>query len=328
MKAIVFDRPGGSSVLHLADVEDPVAMAGEVTVRVAAAGVNRADVFQRMGFYPPPPGASPILGLEVSGEIDGVGAGVTRWRRGDRVMALLDGGGYAQRARVAQGQVMHVPNTLDAVASAAIPEVFIAAHDSLTKRASLQPGETVLIHGGAGGVGTAAIQVATSLGATVIVTTGSGEKMRRCADLGAAHAISYRTEDFVARTRGFTAGHGVDVILDVMGAEYFERNVNTLASDGRLVIISHQGGTIVELNIAMLAQLRGTVFAPRLRSRPAAQKARIVADFTDSVLPLLADGRMRPVVHRVFPLAEAAAAHDALDSDETIGKIVLDVASA
>jgi len=325
MKAVVYDSPGGSSVLHLADVDDPVAGAGEVTVRVAAAGVNRADVWQRMGFYPPPPGASPILGLEVSGEVDGVGADVTRWSPGDRVMALLDGGGYAQRARVAQGQVVPAPVSLDFVSTASIPEVFITAHDSLMTRAGLEPGETVLIHGGAGGVGTAAVQLAKHHGCTVIVTAGTAEKLRRCAELGADNGINYRTEDFVERVSEITDGRGADVILDVMGAEYFERNLNALTTDGRLVIIALQGGTDADLHLDTLSQLRAAIIAPRLRSRPPAQKARIVSAFVEGVLPLLATGTLHPVVDRVFPLAEAADAHHHLAAGEHIGKLVLDM---
>jgi putative PIG3 family NAD(P)H quinone oxidoreductase len=327
VRAVVADGTGDASVLHIADVPDPVAKAGEVLIRVAAAGVNRADLLQRMGFYPPPPGASPILGLEAAGEVVATGPGATRWQRGDRVMALLGGGGYAELVTVAETQVMRLPASLSLVDAGAVPEVFITAHDALHTRGRLGTGEIVLIHGGSGGVGTAAIQLAKQHGCRVAVTAGSDARLRRCAELGAGALINHHTQDFVAAVTEFSRGVGADVIVDVMGAQYLERNLAALAVDGRLVIIGLQGGTHAEIDLAASLRRRASIVTTHLRGRPQAQKAEIVARFTADVLPLLELRTVRPVIGAVFPFARAAEAHRALEAGTHVGKIVLNVAA-
>ena len=327
MRAVVVDHPGEADVLRVAEVPDPIAAADEVLIRVASAGLNRADLLQRRGFYPPPAGASDILGLEVAGVIEAVGAGVRDWSPGDRVMALLEGGGYAELARVRATQIVRVPEQLTLLDAGGVPEVFITAHDNLFTRARLQPGEAVLIHGGAGGVGTAAIQLAHAHGCRVIVTAGSAAKVHACIELGADGGINYNTEDFVVRTLDETGDDGADVVLDVIGAAYLERNIDALAGDGRIVVIGMQGGTHAELDIGMLNRKRGSIIATHLRNRPPAQKADIVAAFARDVVPALAAGTMHPVIERVFPLHEVAEAHRLLESGAVIGKVVLDVAA-
>lgn len=327
MRAVVVDQPGEAGVLHLEEIADPAPQTGEVLIRVASAGINRADLLQRRGFYPPPPGAPDTLGLEVAGIVESLGDGAGGWTRGERVMALIEGGGYAELARARATQVVRVPSGLDLVDAGGVPEVFITAHDNLLTRARLQAGETALIHGGAGGVGSAAIQIATQRGCRVIVTAGSAEKVERCLELGADIGIDYNTEDFVARTLDETAGHGADVVLDVMGASYLERNLEVLATDGRIVVIGMQGGTQGELNLALVSRKRATVMATHLRGRPKEQKAAIVAAFEREVVPSLAGGAMRPVIDRVFPLAQVVEAHRLLESGGAIGKVVLQVAA-
>lgn len=323
MKAVVFDQPGGPEVLRLADVDDPPLRDSDVLIQVAAAGVNRADLLQRMGFYPAPPGASDILGLEIAGEVAAVGNSVETVGVGDSVMSLVEGGGYAELCAAPAAQTMRVPPDMDVVQAGGVPEAFITAHDNLFTRGRLEAGEWVLIHGGAGGVGTAAVQLARYAGARVIATAGSEAKLNRSRELGAEHAINHTTEDFVAVVRDVTDGHGANVILDVMGAAYLERNVNVLATDGRLVIIGLQGGTQAELDLAVLSRKRATIIATTLRARPAAQKAAIVKAFRQEVLPALQDGSLKPVVDRVYPLHAAAEAHRALQAGDVIGKIVL-----
>ncbi|HYL71570.1 MAG TPA: NAD(P)H-quinone oxidoreductase [Candidatus Dormibacteraeota bacterium] len=324
MKAIVVERAGGPDAMRLADVADPEVGAGDVLIRVAGAGVNRADVLQRMGFYPPPQGASEVLGLEVSGEVVATGADVQQGRNGDRVMALIEGGGYAELALAPATQVMTLPAGVgDVVAAGGIPEVFITGHDALFTRGRLQRGETVLIHGGAGGVGSATVQLAKRAGARVVVTAGSAEKLQRASELGADAGIDYSSEDFATRTLEITDGHGADVIIDVMGAVYLERNVSVLAADGRLVSVGLQGGVSAELDLRLLHAKRGSIIATALRARPPAQKAAIVAAFAGDALAGFADGTLRPVVHRVLPLADATEAHELLENGEVIGKLVL-----
>ena len=325
MRAVVVDHPGEVDALRVAEVPDPTAAADEVLIRVVSAGVNRADLLQRRGFYPPPHGAPDMLGLEVAGVIEAVGEGVREWSPGDRVMALLEGGGYADLARARATQIVRVPEQLTLLDAGAVPEVFITAHDNLFTRARLQSGEAVLIHGGAGGVGTAAIQLAHARGCRVIVTAGSAAKVHACLELGADAGINYNTEDFVARTLDETGDDGADVVLDVMGAAYLERNIDALAGDGRIVVIGLQGGTYVELDLGMLNRKRGSISATHLRNRPAAQKAEIVAAFARDVVPALAAGTMHPVIDRVFPLHEVADAHRLLESGAVIGKVVLNV---
>jgi putative PIG3 family NAD(P)H quinone oxidoreductase len=323
MRAVIVASPGGPEQLHVEDQPDPVIGDGDVLIAVAAAGVNRADLLQRMGHYPPPPGASEILGLEVSGRVAGVGGGVSTISQGDRVMALLAGGGYAELAAVPAAQVVRVPDNLDLIEAGGIPEVFITAHDALFTRARLQDGETVLIHGGGGGVGTAAIQLAKTHGCHVFVTAGSAAKLARCIELGADAGINYATEDFVARTRELTDGRGADVVLDIMGASYLDRNLDVVASDGRIVVIGMQGGTHAEIDLGIMMRRRLSLISTALRARPSAQKAVIVAAFAAAVVPALAAGTLRPVIDRVLPLEDAAEAHRLMESSGAVGKIVL-----
>jgi len=325
MRAVVYDEPGDPEVLRLGEVPDPQPGPGEVLIRVHSTALNRADVLQRRGFYPPPPGASAILGLEAAGEVEALGEGVDGWKPGDRVCALLAGGGYAEKVAVPAVQVMPVPDGMDLVTAGAVPEVFITAHDNLVTRGRLQAGETVLVHGGAGGVGTAAIQVARRLGARVLATAGSPERLAFCRELGAEAGIDHRGEDFVERTRELTGGCGGDVILDVMGAAYLERNLRALARDGRLVIIGMQGGIRAEIDLNTLLSNRLTVQGTILRNRPVEQKGEIVRRFSEEALPGLADGSLRPVIDRVLPLDQVVEAHRAMEAGGHTGKIVLRV---
>ena len=323
MKAIVFSQPGGPEVLAWSEVPDPVPGDGEVLVEVAAAAVNRADLLQRMGFYDPPPGSSEILGLECSGRIAALGPGVSGWGVGDRVCALLTGGGYAEKVAVPTGQLLAVPQSVDLVDAAGLPETVCTVWSNVFMTAGLQPGETLLVHGGASGIGTTAIQLAKSLGATVLVTVGSKEKAERCVQLGADAAIDYKNEDFAERVGELTGGHGADVILDIMGASYLGKNVDALAVSGRLVSIGMQGGTRAELDLGKLMRKRAAVMATTLRARPAAEKAAIVAAVREHVWPLVASGAFRVVVDRRVPLPEAAAAHRAVEASDHVGKVLL-----
>jgi putative PIG3 family NAD(P)H quinone oxidoreductase len=323
MRAITITSPGGPDVLRLAEVPDPVPGPGEVLIDVTASGVNRADLLQRQGFYPPPPGAPPYPGLECSGRISSVGAGVTQWKPGDEVCALLSGGGYAERVTVPAGQVLPVPAGLTTADAAALPEVACTVYSNVVSLAGLSAGETFLVHGGASGIGTMAIQLGRALGARVACTAGTAAKLDRCRDLGCELAISYRDADFVEAVSEFTDGRGADVILDVMGASYLQRNVTALAAGGRLVVIGLQGGAKAELDLNQLLRKRASVHATSLRARPAEQKAAIVASVLDRVWPLVADGRIRPVIDTVLPLGEAAQAHRLMEAGEHIGKILL-----
>ena len=323
MKAIVFSEPGGPEVLALSEVPDPVPGDGEVLVEVTAAAVNRADLLQRQGFYDPPPGSSEILGLECSGRIAALGPGVSGWGVGDRVCALLTGGGYAQRVAVPSGQLLPVPDSVDLVDAAGLPEAVCTVWSNVFMAAGLQPGETLLVHGGASGIGTTAIQLAKSLGATVLVTVGSKEKAQRCVELGADAAIDYRNEDFVERVHELTAGHGADVILDIMGASYLGRNVDALAINGRLVNIGMQGGSKAELDLGKLMRKRAAVLATTLRARPLEEKAAIVAAVREHVWPLVASGAFRVIVDRRVPLPDAADAHRAVEASDHVGKVLL-----
>jgi putative PIG3 family NAD(P)H quinone oxidoreductase len=325
VRAVIFDQPGDPDVLHVGEVADPIPQPGEVLLRVRATAVNRADLLQRRGFYPPPPGASSILGLEAAGEIESLGEGVRGWSPGQRAMALLAGGGYAEKVAVPAGQLLHVPDNIDIITAGGIPEVFLTAHDNLITRGRLQRSETVLIHGGAGGVGTAAIQVAKRAGARVIVTAGSPERLKICRDLGADEGIDHREEDFVARIAALTDSRGADVILDVMGAAYLERNLQALARDGRLVIIGLQGGVRAEIDLNAMLSRRLSVIATTLRSRPVEQKSEICRRAEAELLPGLADGSLRPIIDRVLPLERAAEAHAALEAGGPVGKVVLAV---
>ncbi|MFF1907433.1 NAD(P)H-quinone oxidoreductase [Kitasatospora sp. NPDC058218] len=323
MHAMTIPEPGGPEALVWAEVPDPVPGDGEVLVEVAATAVNRADLLQRQGFYNPPPGSSPYPGLECSGRIVALGSGVAGWGVGDEVCALLAGGGYAQRVAVPVGQLLPVPKGLDLEQAAALPEVAATVWSNVFLVAHLRPGETVLLHGGASGIGTMAIQLAKAVGARVAVTAGSAEKLARCAELGADIMINYREQDFVEVLREATGGAGADVILDLMGAAYLQRNVDALAVNGRLVIIGLQGGVQGEINLNTLLRKRGAVIATNLRGRPLAEKAAIVAAVREHVWPLVESGLVRPVIDRVLPLAEAAAGHRALENGEQVGKVVL-----
>lgn len=323
MKAITITRPGGPESLVLGDVDTPEAGPGEVRIRVAAAGVNRADTLQRQGFYDPPAGTSPILGLEVSGTIDRVGDGVEEWSVGTDVCALLTGGGYAEYVTVPAGQVLPVPRGVGLVEAAALPEVTCTVWSNVFLTANLQPGEVLLVHGGSSGIGTMAIQLAREVGATVAVTAGTDEKLAVCRDLGAEILVNYREEDFVERVLEETDGRGANVILDSIGAKYLERNVTTLATSGRLVIIGLMGGRRAELDIGMLLPKRAAIIGTTLRARPAGEKATIVAAVREHVWPLIEAGQVRPIIHAQWPLAEAGAAHATMESSSHIGKLLL-----
>ena len=312
MRAVTVPEPGGPDVLTLAEIPDPDAT-DQVLIDVAAAGVNRADLLQRQGHYPPPPGASPILGLECSGTL----------ADGAEVCALLTGGGYAERVAVPAGQVMPVPAGVDLITAAGLPEVACTVYSNLTMVAGLTAGEWVLIHGGAGGIGTFAIQWARAVGARVAVTAGSDAKLAQCAELGAEVLINYRTQDFPDEVRRATGGHGADVILDIMGAKYLMPNVAALAADGRIVVIGLQGGVKAELNLGALLTKRGTIAATALRSRPEEQKAQICRRVVADVWPAIAAGQIRPVIDRVLPLGQAAEAHRVMAASDHVGKILL-----
>ncbi|MFJ8431829.1 NAD(P)H-quinone oxidoreductase [Kitasatospora sp. NPDC094019] len=323
MHAMTIPEPGGPEALRWAEVPDPVPGAGEVLVEVAATAVNRADLLQRQGFYDPPPGSSRYPGLECAGRIAALGPGVAGWAVGDEVCALLVGGGYAERVAVPVGQLLPVPRGLTPEQAAALPEVVCTVWSNVFLTARLRPGETFLVHGGASGIGTMAIQLAKAVGARVAVTAGGPEKLARCAELGADVLIDYREQDFVEVLREATGGAGADVILDIMGAKYLSRNVDALAVNGRLVIIGLQGGVKGELDLNTLLRKRGAVIATNLRGRPLAEKAAIVAAVREHVWPLVESGVVRPVVDRVLPLAEAAEAHRVLEAGTQVGKVVL-----
>ena len=325
MKAAVADSTGGPEVLTLRDVPAPTPAPGEVLLDVVATAVNRADLLQRQGHYPPPPGASEIIGLECSGRVAAVGDGVTRWAVGDEVCALLAGGGYAEQVAAPAGQLMPVPAGVDLVTAAALPEVACTVWSNVFMIAGLRPQEHLLVHGGAGGIGTMAIQLAHALGARVYTTAGSPEKRALCAELGADVTIDYRGEDFVDVVRRESDGHGADVVLDNMAAKYLARNVDVLALEGRLVVIGMQGGTKGELDLGVLMRKRGAVIATTLRSRPVEGKAAICAAVAEHVWPLVAAGLVRPIVHETLPLAEAGRAHALLESGDAVGKVLLTV---
>lgn len=320
MRAVIVTDPGGPEALEVTELPDPEPGPGEVVLDVVASAVNRADVLQRQGNYPPPKGASEVLGLECSGRVAAVGEGVEGWQVGDEACALLAGGGYAEKVAVPAGQLMPVPEGVDLATAASIPEVACTVWSNLFMVAALRPGERLLVHGGAGGIGSFAIQVATALGARVFATAGSPEKRELCTSLGAERAIDYREEDFVEILK---ETGGADVILDVMGAKYLGRNVQALATEGRLVIIGMQGGTKAELDIATLLRKRGAVIATSLRARPVNEKASICATVVEHVWPLYAAGSLRTQVTEEFPLDRVAEAHQLMESGRASGKILL-----
>ncbi|WP_434019761.1 NAD(P)H-quinone oxidoreductase [Paraoerskovia sediminicola] len=317
------DEPTGPANLAVSTAPDQTPSAGEVLVSVAAAGVNRADLMQRAGHYPPPPGASQVLGLEVSGTVLATGPGVEGFVAGDAVCALLDGGGYADQVVVPAGQVLPLPAGVDLAAAAALPEAACTAWSNLVDVGRVSDGAWVVVHGGSGGVGSLAIQIATALGAHVVATAGGPERADRCRALGAEVVVDHRTESFVEAVRAASGGHGADVVLDVVGAAYLAENVRALATGGRLVVIGMQKGRRGELDLGALLTKRASVAGTTLRARPAAEKAAIVAAVREHVWPMIADGRVRPVVHAQLPLDRAAQAHALLDSGEVFGKLLL-----
>jgi putative PIG3 family NAD(P)H quinone oxidoreductase len=323
MRAVVIEEPGGPDVLKVREVPDPVPASDEVVLTASAAGVNRADLMQRQGFYPPPPGAPPYPGLECSGRITAVGSGVTGWRPGDEACALLAGGGYAEQVAVPAGQLLPVPAGLSLLDTAALPEVACTVYANLVMYAGLTAGQTLLVHGGSSGIGTMAIQLATALGARIACTAGTPAKLARCRELGADLAINYREDDFAAAVLDFTDGAGADVILDIMGAAYLPRNVQALATDGQLIVIGLQGGASGELDLGQLLRKRATVHASTLRARPAAEKASVVAAVRAGLWPLVEAGQIVPVIETTLPLAEAARAHRLMEAGSHVGKILL-----
>jgi putative PIG3 family NAD(P)H quinone oxidoreductase len=322
MRAVVCPEPGGIEALTIAELPDPQPGPGDVVVDVAASAVNRADLLQRQGHYPPPPGVTAVLGLECSGIVSAVGAVVEQWHVGDAVCALLTGGGYASKVAVPAAQLLPLPGGVDLVTAAALPEVACTVWSNLFMLAGLQRDETFLVHGGAGGIGTFAIQLAAALGARVFATAGSDAKLARCRELGADVAISYRDDDFVEVVRRETPA-GVDVILDNMGATYLGRNLDALAANGRLVVIGLQGGARGELDLGALLAKRAAVMATSLRGRPAEEKAAIVASVREHVWPLVTDGHVRPVVHSMVPFDDVREAHRIVEQGEQVGKVLL-----
>jgi putative PIG3 family NAD(P)H quinone oxidoreductase len=323
MHAVVISEPGGPEVLRWTEVEDPRPGPGDVLIEVTAAGVNRADMMQRQGFYPPPAGAPPYLGLECSGTVAALGEGVTRWRIDDQVCALLSGGGYAERVVVPAGQLLPVPKSTTLAEAAGLPETVCTVYSNVFLGARLAVGETLLIHGGGSGIGTTAIQLAKHAGARVAVTAGSESKLEACRELGADITINYREDDFVERLMAATDGHGADVILDIIGASYLSRNVAALAPDGRIANIGMQQGSRAELDFGALMAKRGTIMSTTLRARPREQKAAIVAAVAENVWPVVDSGVIRPVIDTELPMHEAAEAHRIMTASTHMGKILL-----
>jgi putative PIG3 family NAD(P)H quinone oxidoreductase len=323
MRAIVISEPGGPDVLTWTEQPDPRPGPGEVLLDVAATAVNRADLLQRQGVYPPPPGVTEVPGLECSGVVAELGEGVTGLDVGDEVCALLAGGGYAQRVVVPAGQVLPVPAGVDLVTAASLPEVACTVWSNVVLTAGLVADELLLVHGGAGGIGTHAVQVGKALGARVAVTAGSAERLERCAALGADVLVNYKEQDFVEEVRAATDGHGADVVLDNMGAKYLPSNVSVLARNGRLVIIGMQGGVKGELNVGTLLSKCGSVTATTLRNRPLDEKSAIVGEVATQLWPLVEAGTVQPVVHDVLPVERAADAHRAMADGGVFGKLIL-----
>jgi NADPH2:quinone reductase len=323
MKVIDIDTPGGPEQLAIHEREMPAVGSRDVLIKVAAAGLNRADVLQRKGAYPSPPGAPANPGLEAAGTVEALGSGVTEFKVGDAVCALLQGGGYSEYVAVNAGQVLPVPRGLDLVQAAALPETFFTVWSNVFEFAQLAQGESLLVHGGTSGIGVTAIQLATALGHTVYATAGSDEKCKACESLGAARAINYKSQDFVAEVATLTNKRGVDVILDMIGGSYFARNLQALAVEGRLVMIATQGGTKGEIDVLRVMQRRLKITGSTLRAREVEFKARIKDQLLRNVWPLLENGRIKPIVDRVFSMSDAPAAHAHMESSAHIGKIVL-----
>jgi putative PIG3 family NAD(P)H quinone oxidoreductase len=325
MTAIEIAESGGPEVLRPVERPVPVPAAGEILIAVAAAGVNRPDVVQRLGLYPAPPGASDLPGLEVAGTVAAVGEDVTGWQEGDRVCALIAGGGYAEYATAPAPQALPVPYDLDMVQAAGIPETYFTVWSNVFDRGHLADGESILIHGGSSGIGTTAIQLACAFGATAYVTVGNAEKARFCEELGAAKAINYREQDFVDEIKSLTDGAGVDVILDMVGGDYLPRNIRCLKADGRLLQIALMAGREGELDLGRLMTRRLTVTGSTLRPRSVETKGEIAKSLREKVWPLFEAGKIAPVIHRTFPLSEASRAHELMESSSHIGKIILTV---
>ncbi|MDP4024649.1 NAD(P)H-quinone oxidoreductase [Methylobacterium sp. NEAU 140] len=323
MRAVTAPNPGGPDALRIVERPRPVPGEGQVLVRVEAAGINRPDVMQREGRYPPPPGASDVLGLELAGTVEALGPGAGRYRPGDRVMALVHSGAYAEWAVVDEAVALPVPDGVSAVEAGGIPETYFTVWSNVFERARLRAGETLLIHGGASGIGTTAILLAKAFGARVLVTAGSPEKCAACRDLGADAAIDYRREDFVARARAETDGRGPDVILDMVGGPYIARNLDAVAVDGRIAQIAFQQGSRAEVDFQPLLMKRVSLTGSTLRARPVAMKAQLADALAEHVLPLLREGRARPPIDSVFPLERVAEAHARMDASLHVGKIVL-----
>lgn len=323
MRFIDLPEHGGPEVMSLSEGPRPAPGEGEVLIDVAAAGVNRPDIVQRMGFYPPPPGASPVMGLEVAGQVVEVGAGVTRWQVGDRVCGLANGGGYAEYCVVPAQQCLPIPDGLSMTEAAALPETFFTVWSNVFDRAQLQPGESLLVHGGSSGIGTTAIQLATHLGSRVFATAGSDEKCAACEQLGAEKAVNYKTQDFVEVLREATGGRGVDVILDMVGGDYVDRNIQLAARDGRIVNIAFLQGANVQVNMLPVMLKRLTLTGSTLRPRSAEEKAAIASALQQKAWPLLVAGKIRPQIAATFPLEQVGEAHRLMESSSHIGKIVL-----
>ncbi|KAB1072989.1 NAD(P)H-quinone oxidoreductase [Methylobacterium planeticum] len=322
-RAVIAPEPGGPDALRIVERPMPVPGEGQVLVRVAAAGINRPDVMQREGRYPPPPGASDVFGLELAGTVEALGPGASRFQRGARVMALVHSGAYAEWAVIDESVALPVPDGLSMVEAGAIPETYFTVWSNVFERARLEAGESLLIHGGSSGIGTTAILLAKAFGARVVVTAGSPEKCAACRALGADAAIDYRQEDFVAAARAATDGRGPDVILDMVGGSYIARNLEAVALDGRIAQIAFQHGSRAEIDFLPLMMKRVTLTGSTLRARPVAMKARLAAALAEKVLPLLAAGRARPPIDSVFPFAKVAEAHARMDAGAHVGKIVL-----
>lgn len=324
MRYVTYDQPGGPEVLHVAEMEKPVPAAGEVLIEVHAAGVSRADVMQRRGVYPPPPGASPVLGLDVAGSIAACGDGVVGWNAGDGVCALTNGGGYAEFVVVPQGQVLPIPSGWSDVEATTLPENGFTVFDNMCTRARLLSNQVVLVHGGTSGIGSMAIMFARALGADAIATAGSDEKCETCLRIGAKHAINYKMEDFVAETLRVTDGGGADVIIDIVYGDYLAKNIRALAMDGRIACIATQAGTTASLDMPALMKKRGTVFGTSMRPRTSGEKKEIADQLRRRIWPLLpAKDRIVPLVDRTFTFSEAAEAHKRMEADEHVGKMVL-----
>lgn len=325
MKAVVITRPGDPNVLQIMDRPKPVPQAHEVLVKVAAAGINRPDVAQRKGVYPPPPGASPdIPGLEIAGIIEAVGHDVTLWQPGDKICALVTGGGYAEYCTAPEGQCLPIPENLNFVEAASLPETFFTVWSNVFDRAQLKSGESLLVHGGSSGIGVTAIQMTKALGCTVYVTAGSDAKCRFCEQLGATKAINYKEENFVDALEQLTQGKGVDVILDMIGGDYMAGNLQSLANDGRLVFINTMNGKDVQVDLSVVMKKRLNITGSMLRSREVEFKTAIARKLQEQIWPLLANGQIKPVIHEVFAAHDAAKAHELMESSEHIGKIVLE----